>query len=104
MRNVALTLWIVLVGLTQGRNAVTLSAQSVAQVSNRTAILLANAPMFLFPDGRTPLATLPSGTAVRLVGTEGDWYKIINRDSLLGDRTGYIRAVSLRVDGWAVPP
>lgn len=104
MRNVALTLWIVLVGLAQGRNAVTLSAQSVAQVSNRTGILLANAPMFLFPDaGRTPLATLPSGTTVRLVGTEGDWYKIINRDSLLGDRTGYIRAVSLRVDGSAVP-
>jgi hypothetical protein len=61
MRNVALTLWIVLVGLAPGRNAVTLSAQSVAQVSNRTGILL-------------------------------------------GDRTGHMRAVSLRVDASAVPP
>ncbi len=101
MRKVALTLlMMVACGLAPGQPAVSLRAQAAAgQVLNGTGILLTNAPLFLLPDAnRTPLATLPAGTAVRVVAKEGDWYKVIHHDSFLGDRTGYIQAASIRVE------
>ena len=106
MRRVAFALLMVAFGLAQGRPAVRLYAQAAAgQVLNGTGILLANAPMFLVPEAsRTPLATLPVGTAVRVVGKEGDWYKVIHHDSFLGDRTGDIQAASIRVELAASPP
>lgn len=101
MRNLALTLWVVAVG---GQSVVTMSAQSLAPVPNRTGILLASASRFVLPDAsRKLLATLPPKTPVRVVGQEGDWFRVINHDSYLGDRTGYIRTVSLRVDGASLP-
>ena len=99
MRNAALFLVIVTAGLPQGRTAARSGAQAAAaQAVNGTGTLLANAPMFLFPDNkRTPLATLPAGTVVRVSGKEGDWYQVVYHDAFLGDRTGYIEAANIRV-------
>ena len=75
-----------------------------AQLLNGTGILLTDAPLFLLPDAkRTPLANLPQGTVLRVVGKEGDWYMVIHHDSFLGDRTGYVQAASIRVELVAPP-
>ena len=96
MRKVAFAVLMVALGLAPGQPAVSLRAQATAsQVLNGTGILLTNAPLFLLPDAnRTPLATLPVGTALRVVG-KGDWY-VIHHDSFL-DRTGYVQVASIRV-------
>jgi hypothetical protein len=77
------------------------SAQNRAAAQTRrpgTGTLTVDAPIFLLPDAtRTPFATLTAGTVVRLLTREGDWYKVIFRDSFLGDRTGYVLAMSIRV-------
>jgi hypothetical protein len=61
--------------------------------------------MFLLPDNkRTPLATLPAGTVVRVTAKDRDWYQVIYHAALLGDRTGYVEAANVRVDAVASPP
>src|SRR5580765_4566236 len=106
MHNAALFLVMVTAGLPQGRTAARSGAQAASvQVVNGTGTLLADAPMFLFPDNkRTPLATLPAGTVVRVSGKEGDWYQVVYHDAFLGDRTGYIEAANIRFDAVASPP
>lgn len=75
--------------------SVTASAQNV----RGTGVLVARAPMFLLPDAtRTPLTTLETGTIVRVLDKEGDWYKVIFHDRFLGDRTGYVQAVNIRIE------
>jgi hypothetical protein len=82
------------------------SAQNTAaaQTRPRTGTVTVDAPMFLLPDAtRTPLVIIPAGTVVKLLNNEGDWYQVIFRDSFLGDRTGYIRTASIRVDNAPLP-
>ena len=69
-------------------------------------VLLNTVPMYLTPDpSRVPLATLPSGTTVRVMAREGDWYRVVFRDRYLGDRTGYILAAAVRLEAPApLPP
>ena len=67
-------------------------------------VIVTPAQMYLAPDAtRVPLATLPSGTALRVLSREGDWYRVIYRDRYLGDRTGYVHAVNVRIEA-AAPP
>jgi hypothetical protein len=62
-------------------------------------VITADAPAFLLPDAtRTPLAVLPAGTEVRVLGKEGDYYRVIFRDRQWGDRTAYVAAASVRID------
>jgi len=71
-----------------------------AQPVSGNAVVVNPTPMFLTPDSsRTPLATLPAGTRVRALAPDGEWYRIIYRDRYLGDRTGYVKAIDLRVEG-----
>jgi hypothetical protein len=106
MHNAALFLVMMTAGLPQGRTAARSGAQAAAvQAVNGSGTLLADAPMFLFPDNkRTPLASLPAGTIVRVTGREGVWYQVIYHDAFLGDRTGYIEAANIRYDAVASPP
>jgi hypothetical protein len=97
MRNVALILLMLTAGMVHGQ---TNAAQAPGvQKIDGTGTLLTEAPMFLLPDaGRTPLATLPAGTTVRVLEKEGDWLKVIQHDSFLGDRTAYVQSANVRVE------
>src|SRR6476469_7953480 len=103
MRNVALILLMLTAGMVHGWTSGGLAAQATGvQKIDGTGTLLTEAPMFLLPDaGRTPLATLPTGTTVRVMEKEGDWLKVIQHDSFLGDRTAYIQAANVRVEATA---
>jgi hypothetical protein len=97
MRTVTFTLLLLTVATTTRPTAL-LAAQS-GQPTAGPGTLLRNAPMFLIPDaGREPLVTLATGTVVNVLGREGDWYRVTYRDSLLGERTGYIQAANVRVE------
>jgi hypothetical protein len=75
-------------------------AVAAADRQRPMATIADNAPVTIVPEaGRTPLATLPEGTQVQLLGPEEDgWYKIAFQDNyLLGERVGYVRAEHLRV-------
>jgi hypothetical protein len=75
-----------------------LAARTTWQTTN-TGTPVRNAPIFPGPDAsRPPLATLPAGITVNVLGREGDWYRVVYRDSLFGDRTGYIQAGNLRIE------
>ena len=75
-----------------------------AQPQSGNGVLINNAAMYLTPDPtRTPLATLPAGTPVRVLAKEGDWYRVVFRDRYLGDRTGYVLAANVRIEP-AAPP
>lgn len=70
-----------------------------AQPTSGNGVLVSAAPIYLTPDPtRTPLATLPFGTLVRVLAKEGDWYKVVFSDRYLGDRTGYVLAVNIRIE------
>jgi hypothetical protein len=73
------------------------------QAQRVTGVVAKDAPVTLLPEpGRTPLATLPAGTVVQVLGEEKGWYRISFQDSyLLGDRIGYIRAEHLKLPGKA---
>src|SRR5262245_7727894 len=87
--------------------AATFAQAQPAQPTTGNGVLVNAAPMFLTPDpNRTPLATLPFGTNVRVVEKVGDWYRVVYRDQYLGDRTGYVRIENIRIEPRpaAVPP
>lgn len=82
--------------------AAILSAQVAIRAQNRgtAATIVASAPVSLLPEeGRAPLATLPQGTQVQVLGpSEDGWYRISFQDSYLwGDRIGYVRATHVKV-------
>ena len=67
-------------------------------------VIVTAAPIYLAPDTtRVPLTTLPTGTQMRGLTSEGDWNQFIYRDRYLGDRTGDARAVNVRIEA-AAPP
>src|SRR6185436_9919429 len=81
------------------------TAAASAQPLTGNGVILNPAPMYLTPDpSRIPLTTLPAGTQVRVLAREGDWLRVIFRDRYLGDRTGYVLAVSVRIEPAAAPP
>jgi hypothetical protein len=70
-----------------------------------SGVLTTSAPIFLFPDAsRTPLATLPAGTFVRVLEKRGEWYEVIFVDRNYGDRRGFTLAANVRVDEVRQPP
>lgn len=70
--------------------------------------LTAATPLRLVPDARRePLTVIPAGGLVRVQGVEGEWIRVVFRDSSLGDRHGFIplSAVASRRDrSEAQPP
>lgn len=76
-----------------------------AQTLPSAGVVTESAPVFLYPDARrTPLTTLPSGTPVRVLARDGEWYRIEFLDRRLGNRTGYIAANAIRLQAPAIPP
>src|SRR5262245_47675449 len=68
-----------------------LIAGGAAQEQSGT-ISVPAAPVLLVPDpNRTPLAVLKEGQPLKIIGREGEWYRVVFRDARLGDRTGYVR-------------
>ncbi len=82
--------------------AIILSAGLIGRAqrpTTATGVMVTAAPVFILPDAtRPPLATLPAGTTVRVLGRERDWYKIMFRDPRWGERTGYVLAANIRID------
>ena len=90
----------VLLGLVLGFAA---TARSQTAPASGTGILTTSAPVYLLPDAtRTPLATLNAGTTVRILGRQGEWYRVEFRDQRFGARVGYVAASNLQVQP-AVP-
>lgn len=106
MGTVAFALMMVALGLAPGQAGASGRAQAAeSQLLNGTGVLLTDAPLFLLPDAnRTPLATLPAGTVLRVVGKQGDWYMVVHHDPFVGERTGYVQAASIRVELVPAPP
>lgn len=76
-----------------------LSAPLQAQeVLGASAIVAAEAPIFLLPDAtRTPLRTVPPGTPLTLLERKGDWLQVTFEDRQLGRRTGWIESRFVRM-------
>jgi hypothetical protein len=65
-----------------------------------TAVLTADAPVFLRPDSSlTPLRQLPSNTRLRVLEEAGDWLRVEFDDRQFGRRVGYVQRSSVRVEG-----
>jgi hypothetical protein len=65
-----------------------------------TALLTANAPVFLRPDtSLTPLRQLPTNTRVRILEEAGDWLRVEFDDRQLGRRVGYVQRSFVRIEG-----
>jgi hypothetical protein len=63
-----------------------------------TAIVVTEAPVYLFPNTqRTPLATLPVNTALRVLAEEGDWVRVEFPDARFGPRVGYVERKRVRL-------
>lgn len=78
-----------------------------AQRINAPGVLLTNAQVFILPDAtRTPLATLQANTTVHVQEKQGDWYVVVFRDPVFGNRTGYMQTSKIRIDSPtpAAPP
>jgi hypothetical protein len=59
----------------------------------------------LLPDlERSPLATLPAGTIVKVIRRDGAWIQIEFRDARYGERAGYVLASGLILDARFVEP
>ena len=87
--------------------ALTLTAglTGIAQPVNGKGFIVVGAALLLLPDAtRTPLTTLAIGTEVKVLSKEGEWYKVTYRDAYLGERTGYIRASTVRIEATATLP
>lgn len=61
------------------------------------AVVTANAPIFVKPGATVPLRTAAVGTALRVVGREGEWVQVQFNDPRWGLRTGWVRAELLDV-------
>jgi hypothetical protein len=58
-----------------------------------TAVVTANAPIFLVPDaGRQPLRVAKEGSHLRLLGQERGWANVQFNDPQFGVRTGYVES------------
>lgn len=78
--------------------AAPLRAQSPSEQD--AAVVAIDAQMYYLKDtSRTPIRLLPSGTAVRIVQREGNWYLVVYTDPRYGDERGYVLASVLRSDG-----
>jgi opacity protein-like surface antigen len=56
------------------------------------AVISEPAAVYLLPDTtRTPLRTLPPGTAVRILEEKGDWVRVEFTDPQFGRRVGYVQ-------------
>lgn len=74
------------------------SAAQDASPSYGTAIVTANAPIYLNPDtARVPLRTAAVNTVLRVVEDLGDWLKVEFQDPQFGRRVGYVQASNVRV-------
>ena len=68
--------------------------------SGRSAgtIVADGAPVLLLPDpSRPPLTKLAAGTAVRVIGTEGEWLNIEFQDDRFGPRVGYVLKAHVKI-------
>jgi SH3 domain-containing protein len=53
---------------------------------------------YLLPDAsRTPLATLPAGTTVKILDQTGEWLKVEFADQRFGPRVGYVSRTQVKV-------
>jgi hypothetical protein len=77
---------------------------SPGKAQAQSGVTVASAPVRLLPDeSRTPLATLPPGTSVRVIERQGDWIRISFQDKTYGDRVGYLRAEHLQINSPTKP-
>lgn len=61
-------------------------------------IVTEGAPVLLLPDpARTPLAKLPAGTSVRVLGADGEWVNVEFRDGIFGARVGYVLKMHVKL-------
>ena len=61
-------------------------------------------PLRLYPDiNRQPLTTIPAGTSLKLIKSEGDWLLVVYRDPGVGERQGYIPRSASNLPG-STPP
>lgn len=75
-----------------------LPAAAAQEVFGASAIVATEAPIFLLPDAtRTPLRTVPPGTALTLLERKGDWLQVTFEDRQLGRRTGWMEARFVRM-------
>jgi hypothetical protein len=64
-----------------------------------TVKIKSTSPLFLFPDPRrTPLLMMPPGSVVKVLGIEGDWYRIEFNDQYIGPRIGYVSRQNVSAD------
>jgi hypothetical protein len=71
-----------------------------------TIVKIKNAsPLFLNPDQRrTPLLTMDAGTVVKVLGTQGEWYRVEFNDHYNGPRVGYVRSENVLADNGQLSP
>ena len=70
------------------------SNTAVVPPPSGTAVsLLADAPLYLLPDGsRTPLRVMPQGAPLTFLEAAGGWYHVTFQDPQWGRRYGYVEA------------
>ena len=77
-------------------------AAAPARLQQRATVTVAS-PIYLLPDTeRQPLRTLPAGTSLVVLRTQGDWLQVTFDDSQFGRRTGWIEQKFVKV-GAATP-
>lgn len=77
-------------------------AAAPARSQQRATVTVAS-PIYLLPDTeRQPLRTLPAGTSLVVLRTQGDWLQVTFDDSQFGRRTGWIEQKFVKV-GPATP-
>ena len=95
------------VGLLMALLATTPAFAQIPVSGGDQAVVAADAPIYLYPDpSRTPLRTVPAGTALVIRDRKGDWLQVTFEDARLGARTGWLesRFVRIRQAGQAPPP
>ena len=71
----------------------TLAFTVAASAQERTAAVIAAAPIYIAPDTkRTPLRTLPVGMVLTIVEETGGWLRVEFQDPQFGQRIGYVQA------------
>lgn len=57
-----------------------------------TAVVIAEAPVYLLPDDtRKPLRMLPANASLTVMRTQGDWLEVTFNDAQFGRRTGWVQ-------------
>ena len=71
--------------------ATTTDAQSVAAQTPSRIVVKTTAPVFVKPDAAmTPLRLAKEGSALNVIGSDGEWYRVEFDDPQFGRRVGYI--------------